>query len=196
MYEGEPARAQERGRQDHQVADRIYPREDARAVLRGGRPTRRGPARDRPARTLAEHGGDRGDRRRVRHRDTAASRGANPSKGVEMRRSRTVSRAKFLICPLCGSGELRRISRDRARCGSCCGSVHGWTLELLSQVAALPDALGRHACECGHPEMRRLPDGVVHCPAYGSEALPVYEAQSRGYEAQSRGAASELRTQY
>ena len=23
-------------------------------------------------------------------------------------------------------------------------------------------------CEYGHPEMRRLPDGVFHCPACGS----------------------------
>ncbi|MBA2715209.1 MAG: hypothetical protein H0U55_16875, partial [Rubrobacteraceae bacterium] len=26
--------------------------------------------------------------------------------------------------------------------------------------------------ECGHPEMRRLPDGTYHCPACGSEVLP------------------------
>lgn len=26
---------------------------------------------------------------------------------------------------------------------------------------------------CGHPEMRRLPDGVFHCPACGSEVLPI-----------------------
>ncbi len=43
----------------------------------------------------------------------------------------------------------------------------------LCQVAALPDALGGHACECSHPEMRRLPEGVVHCPACGSEVLPL-----------------------
>jgi ribosomal protein L37AE/L43A len=29
------------------------------------------------------------------------------------------------------------------------------------------------ACECGHPEMRRLPDGVYWCPACGSEVPPV-----------------------
>ena len=27
--------------------------------------------------------------------------------------------------------------------------------------------------ECGHPEMCRLPDGVFHCPACGSEVLPA-----------------------
>jgi hypothetical protein len=27
--------------------------------------------------------------------------------------------------------------------------------------------------ECGHPEMRRQPDGAFHCPACGSEELPL-----------------------
>ena len=34
-------------------------------------------------------------------------------------------------------------------------------------------AVGAHACECGHPKMRCLPDGVYHCPACGSEVLPA-----------------------
>jgi hypothetical protein len=34
------------------------------------------------------------------------------------------------------------------------------TLESLRQITALPDALRVHACECGHPEMRRLPYGT------------------------------------
>ncbi|HEX2183234.1 MAG TPA: hypothetical protein VHH10_13200 [Rubrobacteraceae bacterium] len=33
--------------------------------------------------------------------------------------------------------------------------------------------VGYHACECGHPGMRLLPDGVFHCPACGSEVLPI-----------------------
>ena len=85
-----------------------------------------------------------------------------------MRRSRMTSRPKFLVCPRCGSGELRPVVRNFARCASCSGVVHGWALEFLCQVAAaLPEALGGHACECGHPEMRLLPDGVFHCPACG-----------------------------
>jgi hypothetical protein len=89
-----------------------------------------------------------------------------------MRPSRTVSRPKSLVCPLCGSGELCPVDHDSARCASCSGSVHGWTLELLCQVAALPDALSRHTCECGHPEMRRLPEGVFHCLWLGSAPPP------------------------
>jgi ribosomal protein L37AE/L43A len=46
-------------------------------------------------------------------------------------------------------------------------------LLTLEQIIALPDALGEHACGCGHPEMRRLPDGMFHCPACGSEVFPI-----------------------
>jgi len=46
-------------------------------------------------------------------------------------------------------------------------------LGTLRGISTLPDALGKHACEeCGHPEMRRLPDGTFHCPACRSEVLP------------------------
>lgn len=40
-------------------------------------------------------------------------------------------------------------------------------LQTLKQVMALTDATG------GHPELRSLPDGVIHCPACGSEVLPL-----------------------
>ncbi len=90
-----------------------------------------------------------------------------------MRHSQTASRPKSLVCPLCGSSELRPVGHDCTRCVSCSGFVQGCTLEFLCQVAALPEALSGHACECGHPEMRRLPDGVFHCPACGSEVLPL-----------------------
>jgi hypothetical protein len=59
------------------------------------------------------------------------------------------------------------------RCGSCGGLLGGAMFEALEQIAALPEALGAHACECGHPEMRLLPDGVFHCLAFGSEVLPL-----------------------
>src|SRR3712207_7693928 len=59
--------------------------------------------------------------------------------------------------------------RSLAECDSCGREVEGALLRTLEQIVALPDALGEHACECGHPEMRRLPDGVFHCPACGSD---------------------------
>jgi hypothetical protein len=52
-------------------------------------------------------------------------------------------------------------------------------LEALREIAALPDSLGSHACECGHPEMRLLPDGVFHCPACGCEVLPLTVSEGK-----------------
>ena len=76
-------------------------------------------------------------------------------------------------CPRCEAGELRPSGPSLARCDECEGVLGGDLLKTLFGLRALPDALGRHACECGHPEMRRLPDGVFHCPSCGSEVLPV-----------------------
>jgi ribosomal protein L37AE/L43A len=71
-------------------------------------------------------------------------------------------------CPLCGAGNLRSGS-GFSRCAACGRRVEAGMLRTLQRIAALPDAVGSHACDCGHPEMRRLPDGVFHCPACGSE---------------------------
>jgi ribosomal protein L37AE/L43A len=87
--------------------------------------------------------------------------------------SRTISRPRHIICPFCGSGELVSVGPSFARCGSCGLPLLGSALETLRDIVRLPDALGAHPCECGHPEMRRLPDGVYHCPACGSEVLPI-----------------------
>jgi len=58
-----------------------------------------------------------------------------------------------------------------AECASCGRDVEGAVLRTLEQIASLPEAWGKHACECGHPEMRHLPDGVFHCPACSSEVV-------------------------
>jgi ribosomal protein L37AE/L43A len=87
--------------------------------------------------------------------------------------SRKTSRPRHIICPFCGSGELVFVGPDFARCDSCGLPLLGSALETLRDIINLPDALGTHPCECGHPEMRRLPDGVFHCPACGSEVLPL-----------------------
>ena len=84
-----------------------------------------------------------------------------------------MSKPHHLICPACESGELRHRGPDLLRCDSCDRPFSSAVLETLLQIVALPDALGAHACECGHPEMRRLPDGVFRCPACGSEVLPL-----------------------
>jgi ribosomal protein L37AE/L43A len=94
-------------------------------------------------------------------------------KGREMKGLTLRSRAGSLVCPLCEVDKLKARGHSSASCASCGGIVSGATLEALRQIIALPDALGNHACECGHPEMRRLPDGVIHCSDCGSEVLPL-----------------------
>jgi len=85
----------------------------------------------------------------------------------------TAAKLRSLRCPFCEVYELRPFDRDSARCPSCGISLRGALLRTLRQIAELPEAIGRHACECGQPEMRRLPDGVYLCPACGSEVMPI-----------------------
>jgi uncharacterized Zn finger protein (UPF0148 family) len=88
-------------------------------------------------------------------------------------RQMSVSRADRLVCPACGHGALRSrgVFSRSAACESCCRAFDDVTVGTLEQIAALADALGEHACECGHPEMRSLPDGTFHCPACRSEVV-------------------------
>ena len=88
-----------------------------------------------------------------------------------MKDSALASRPHGMICPFCEAGELRLSEGVPVRCDSCGRAVEGAVHRTLEQIVALPDVLGKHACECGHPEMRRLPDGVFHCPACGSEVI-------------------------
>ena len=81
--------------------------------------------------------------------------------------------ANPLRCPFCEVHELDRSGHGSARCPYCGAVLGGVLLETLLQITALPLAVGWHACECGHPEMRLLPDGVYHCPACASEVTPV-----------------------
>ena len=89
--------------------------------------------------------------------------------------SSTASRPQRLACPFCESGELLSLGQGFARCGSCGMPLVGSALETLREIVGLPDTMGARPCECGHPEMRRLPDGVFHCPACRSEVLPIRE---------------------
>ena len=87
----------------------------------------------------------------------------------------TTSRPNHLVCPACGYGALcpqGPLSRS-PDCEYCCCTFDGALVETLKQIVALPDAMGKHACECGHPEMRSLPDGTFHCPACRSEVVPT-----------------------
>ncbi len=86
---------------------------------------------------------------------------------------RTTAGAHSLRCPFCEVHELELSGHDSARCPSCGAFLSGALLVTLVQISALPLVVGRHACECGHPEMRLLPDGVYRCPACASEVTPV-----------------------
>jgi ribosomal protein L37AE/L43A len=90
-----------------------------------------------------------------------------------MKGSTLASRSDYVVCPVCQVGELHPFGGESARC-SRCGYILGAVMLLtLKQIIALPEASGKHACECGHPEMRRLPDGMFHCPSCGSEVFPI-----------------------
>ena len=98
------------------------------------------------------------------------------------------SRPDYLICPLCEKGQLRPTGRGSMRCEPCGTHLYGDALETLRYIAALPDTHATHACECGHPEMRRLPDRTYHCPSCGSEVLPA-DVPSSPSKSEERGLA-------
>ena len=81
--------------------------------------------------------------------------------------------ARALTCPFCSEAELRTFRGSSLRCDECMGVLGGTLLETLKEIVALPDAPASHACECGHPEMRHLPDGVYRCPACRAEVTPI-----------------------
>jgi ribosomal protein L37AE/L43A len=85
-----------------------------------------------------------------------------------------------LRCPFCEVYELEPSGHNAVRCISCGITLTGPNLQTLKTIVELPDARGSHACECGHPEMRRLPDGVYRCPACGSEVLPISQMSGEG----------------
>jgi ribosomal protein L37AE/L43A len=89
--------------------------------------------------------------------------------------SALASGSHSIICPLCEAGELTPCGHHNGIQCSLCGYTPSRSfLQVLQQIITLPDTLGRHACEeCGHPEMRLLPDGVSHCPGCGSEIVPT-----------------------
>jgi hypothetical protein len=107
-----------------------------------------------------------------------------------MRNPSLASRADSLVCPLCEASKLYPSDQDSMRCRSCGAHLQGSVLETLRSISTLPDTLGSHACECGHPEMKLLPDETYHCPACGSEVLPLetsgglnLEHRSEAYQA-------------
>ena len=85
----------------------------------------------------------------------------------------STSGAAALTCPFCEASDLNDFGRNSTRCSTCGGILGGEFLVMLRRIVGLPASAGLHACECGHPEMRLLPDEVYRCPACGSEVVPV-----------------------
>ena len=93
---------------------------------------------------------------------------------------RPVSGPNRIVCPLCELGEMDILGRSQVRCSRCDATLSGSFLEELQMIATLPEVRGEHACEeCGHPEMRLLPDGTFHCPACGTEVLALETLKER-----------------
>jgi ribosomal protein L37AE/L43A len=79
-----------------------------------------------------------------------------------------------LVCPRCEVYSMQAVGNAQARCPECGFTLGGAMLKTVLEILALPEALGTHGCEeCGHPQMRHLPDGVFYCPACHAEVTPV-----------------------
>ena len=100
-------------------------------------------------------------------------RSAMVRQGHKVKPSAPASGSHSIICPFCELGKLVSLGHGFARSDLCGLPLLGSTLETLGNIIGLPDALGVHPCECGHPEMRELPGGVFHCPACRSEVLSI-----------------------
>ena len=75
-------------------------------------------------------------------------------------------------CPHCGRGQVHPEDPTLTRCLACGRVPEAWVVTTLEEIASLPDATGSHTCEeCGHPQMRCLPDGSFWCPGCGQDIL-------------------------
>jgi hypothetical protein len=67
------------------------------------------------------------------------------------------SRPLSIFCPVGESSELSSNGASMTRCDECGYALIKDVLEMVRQIAALPEVVGEHACDSGHPQMRLLP---------------------------------------
>jgi hypothetical protein len=95
----------------------------------------------------------------------------------QMHQDSITAGGRSLCCPFCVAHDLEPFGPNSAGCQSCGIELSGARLETLRQLSELSDLASPPACECGHPEMRCLPDGGVYwvywCPSCGSKVLPL-----------------------
>ncbi len=74
-----------------------------------------------------------------------------------------------VLCPFCGSGEMRAVNASLARCTECRETMSHQFFDTFLEIRSLTEAECEHARELGHCEMRDLPSGVHRCPSCGGE---------------------------
>jgi len=63
---------------------------------------------------------------------------------------------RFLTCPICEAGRLLDLGRESSRCDYCGCLMGGLVVRMIREITSLPDATGKHACECGHRRASRV----------------------------------------
>ena len=98
-------------------------------------------------------------------------------KEANVKGSSMASKPCSLVCPLCEAGRLHTLGHDQARCDSCLGPLSGAMLEALSEIAILQNAVGSHACECGH-HVNSAIDFAILYSIHGSQYLLGYHIRT------------------
>ena len=61
------------------------------------------------------------------------------------------SRPLSIFCPVGESSELSSNGASMTGCDECGYALIKDVLEMVRQIAALPEVVGEHACDSGHP---------------------------------------------
>ena len=92
-----------------------------------------------------------------------------------------------VLCPFCGSGEIRAVNPSLARCTECGETMSHHFFDTFLEIRSLTEAEGEHACECGHCELRDLTSSVhSRCPSCGGEITSQVKRRARRAEGGDR----------